>query len=161
MIAELNTRLNRQLEHLVEELTERIPARLGKEQAQAAYAEALDRQRAIQRRIQYLQRVAAGLALVDPRALVQGRVGFGSQVRVEDLRSGEILSYTIMNGEGLDLDAGEISLASPVAQALLGGKEGEAVEVATPQGPRRFRILSATTLFDVLGVQEASIAGYA
>lgn len=161
MIAELNTRLNRQLDYLVEELTERIPARLGKEQAQAAYAEALDRQQAIQRRIQYLRRVASALALVDPEVLTPGRVGFGSKVRVEDLRSGQTFSYTIMNGEGLDLDAGEISLASPVAQALLGRKEGEEVEVDTPQGTRRFRILSTTTLYDLLEVHEAPAAEYA
>lgn len=154
MIAELSTRLNSQLDHLVEELTERIPVRLGTEQGHAAYTEMVDRQEAIRRRVQYLQRVAAGLSLVDSRALVQGRVGYGSQVRLEDLQSREIVSYTIMNGEDLDLDAGEISLASPVAQALLGRSEGEVVEVATPQRTRRFRVLSTTTLFDVLGLYE-------
>lgn len=154
MIAELSTRLNDQLDHLVEELTERIPVRLGSEHGQVAYAEMVDRQKAIQRRVQYLRRVADGLALVEPRALVQGRVGYGSQVRLEDLQSGEIVSYTVMNGDGLDLDAGEISIASPVAQALLGRKEGEVVEVATPQRTRRFRVLSTTTLFDLLGLYE-------
>lgn len=161
MIAELSTRLNSQLDHLVEELTERIPVRLGAEKGQAAHAELVDRQQAIQRRVQYLRRVADGLTMVDPRALVQGRVGYGSQVRLEDLKSGEVVSYTIMNGEDLDLDAGEISLASPVAQALLGRSEGEVVEVVTPQRTRRFRVLSTTTLFDLLGVYETPTAEYA
>jgi transcription elongation factor GreA len=152
--AELSTQLNRQLDHLVEELTERIPERLGQAHAQASYAELVERQRAIRRRIEYLRRVAAGLAVAAPGALVQGQVGLGSQVRVEDLLSGEILSYTLMPGEELDLDAGEISLASPVAQALLGKREGAHVEVRTPQRTRRFRVLTTTTLFDVLGVQE-------
>ena len=158
MIAELNNRLNRQLDHLVEELTERIPVRLGKEQAPSAYAEALDRQRAIQRRIQYLRRISSGLSLVDPEVLAPGGVGFGSEVRVEDLRSGQLHWYTFMSGEELDLDAGEISLASPVAQALIGRKQGDEVEVGTPQGTRRFRILSTTTLYDVLGVQDVPAA---
>lgn len=161
MIAELNIRLNRQLDDLAEELTERIPAELGKEQADAAYADTLDRQQAIQRRILYLRRIASNLAFIDPDVLTPGVVGFGSQVRVEELRSGDVLSFTIMSGENLDLDAGEISLASPVAQALIGQNEGDVVEVVTPQGKRRFRILSTTTLYDLLGSQETPEAEYA
>lgn len=153
-MAELNTQLNRHLNHLVEELTLKIPATLGTDQPRAAYAEALERQQAIQRRIQFLKRIADGLAVVPPEALVRGQVGFGSVVKVEDLQTGEILTYTIMSGDGLDLDAGEISLASPVAQALLGRGEADEVEVATPQRQRGFRILSTTTLFDFLGLQE-------
>jgi transcription elongation GreA/GreB family factor len=153
--AELSTQLNRQLDHLVEELTERIPERLGQAQAQASYTELVERQRAIRRRIEYLRRVSAGLSIAAPGAVVQGQVGLGSHVRVEDLHSGEILSYTLMPAEDLDLDAGEISLASPVAQALLGKREGEDVDVTTPHRTRRFRVLSTTTLFDVLGVPKA------
>ena len=59
---------------------------------------------------------------------MRGRVGFGSQVRVEDLQSGELSTFVIMAGNDLDFDAGEVSIASPVAQALLGHTEGEVVE---------------------------------
>ena len=158
MIAELSSSLERQLNHLVEELTERIPARLGTEQTQAAYSEAVERQRAIQRRIQYLQRVSAGLGLISPETLVRGKVGFGSRVRVEDLQSGELSTFVIMAGSDLDFDAGEVSIASPVAQALLGHTEGEIVEAETPQRRRRFRILSTITLFDLLGLAETVTA---
>lgn len=161
MFAELSTRLNKQLDHLVEELTEKIPARLGQDQANGDYAQTVERQRLVQRRIQYLRRVAAGLAFVHPETLAVGKVGFGSVVEVKDLQSGEILSYTIMNGEGLDLDAGEISLASPVGQALLGHGEGDVVEVETPQRKRRLRIVSTATLFDWLGTQETPEIEYA
>ena len=156
MIAELSSSLERQLNHLVAELTERIPARLGTEQTQAAYSEAVERQRAIQRRIHYLQKVSRGLGQIAPETLVRGRVGFGSQVRVEDLQSGELSTFVIMAGNDLDFDAGEVSIASPVAQALLGHTEGEVVEAETPQRMRRFRILSTTTLFDLLGLTESA-----
>lgn len=159
MITELSTRIADQLEHLAEELTERIPLQLGQEQTSAAYAETIDRQRAVQQRVQYLKRIAAGLALADPSLLKPAEVGFGSTVRVEDVGSGELMSYTIMNGEELDLDAGEISIASPVAQALLGHAEEEVVEVATPQRRRELRILSVTTVFEIVGMQDAAEAG--
>ena len=47
------------------------------------------------------------------------------------------------------------SLSAP-AQALLGHTEGEVVEAETPQRMRRFRILSTTTLFDLLGLTESA-----
>lgn len=159
MITELNTRVADQLERLAYELTEKIPLQLGKEQTPAAYAETVDRQRAVQQRVQYLKRVSAGLALADPEALKPGRVGFASTVRVEEMGSGELMSYTIMNGEELNLDAGEISIASPVAQALIGHGEEDVVEVATPQRRRKLRILSITTIFEVVGMQDAAEAG--
>src|SRR5688500_10266347 len=92
MIAELNTRVHRQLTHLVQELTERIPARLGNDQDHAAYNSTVDEQRRVQRRISYLRRVAAGLSFVQGEALSEELIGFGSTVRVQDLQSGEILS---------------------------------------------------------------------
>lgn len=150
MIAELNTRVHRQLTHLVEELTERIPARLGNDQDHAAYKSTVDEQRHVQRRISYLRRVAAGLSFVQGESLSEELIGFGSTVRVQDLQSGEIVSYTLMTGEDLDIDANEISLASPIGHALLGRAVGDEVEVVTPQRRRRFRVVSIDTLFDRL-----------
>ena len=150
MIADLNTRVHLQLSELVAELTERIPARLGREQDHAAHARTVEEQRRVQRRIQYLRRVAAGLSFVQADALSERLVGFGSAVRVEDLQTGETLTYTLMTGEELDLDAGEISLGSPVGHALLGRGVDEEVEVITPHRRRRLRILSIDTLFDRL-----------
>lgn len=155
MIAELSTRLNKHLDHLVEELTEKIPAQLGKDQPHSDYSETVERQRQLQHRIQYLRRVIAGLEVVHPATLEPGQIGFGTQVSVEDMKTGEVLSYTIMNGDILDLDAGEISLASPVGQALLGRREGDEVEVDTPHRRRRFRIVTTVSIFDRLQGQEA------
>ncbi|HEX6927157.1 MAG TPA: GreA/GreB family elongation factor [Longimicrobiaceae bacterium] len=150
MITELSTRIQEQLETLGEELTERIPQQLGTEVSETRRAALVERQRALQSRVQYLERIAAGLVLVDPATLQPDRVGFGSRVEVEDVRTAERMTYTIMNGEELDLDAGEISINSPVAQALLGQPEGAVVDVVTPQRERQLRILSITTIYDVV-----------
>ena len=156
MIAELSTRITRQLCQLEKDLTERIPERLGAEPTQAAYAELVDRQRAIRERVEYLQRIATGLPIAGREALMPGQVGFGSRVLVEDLRTHELVAYTIMTGDGLDLDAGEISIASPVAQALQGRREGDIVEVVTPQRKRQLKVVSITTVFDIVGVPDNS-----
>jgi hypothetical protein len=46
----------------------------------------------------------------------------------------------------MDIDAGHISLASPLGRALAGGKVGEEVSLRLPMGPRRLRILDLVTV---------------
>jgi transcription elongation factor GreA len=153
MIVALKERLNQELEEIVEELTVRIPERLGEDQSQTAYQTVLELQRHLQQRVQFLHQVIAGLDTVDPATLEPGLAGLGSTVRVRDLRSGETLDYTLMVGEP-NLDTGEISLGSPVGQALMGRVAGEDVEVITPQGKRRLRVLKVTPLAANLAEEE-------
>lgn len=151
MSHDLTSRLTLELDRLVHELTVEIPESLGEYRQPGEYAAITERQRWIQRRIRHLRRVLAELPRLSPGSVHRDRIGFGSEVRVEDLRSAEHLSYTVMAGDSIDLDAGEISVASPVGYALLGRRAGDEVEVATPQGRRRLRVLSVTTLFDGSG----------
>ena len=99
-----------------------------------------------ERRARFLQRALATLDGIEPALLPLHGAGFGSAVSLTDLDSGERLSFTLMAGDAIDLDAGEISLASPVGQALLGAVAGEEVVVSTPQGRRRFRVLAVERL---------------
>ena len=161
MIAELSTRVNRELELLVDELSEGSPGRSTEVQHATSPSDAREQQRLIRRRIQYLQRVSAGLTMVEPVTLSRGALGFGSTVRVQDLRTRDTLEYTLMTGDALDIDAGEVSLASPVGQALLGCREGEEVEVITPHGRRRLKVVRVTTLFDRLEADAAAVIGQA
>lgn len=70
---------------------------------------------------------------------------FGSTVVVEDVDLGGRETYTLMTGELLDIDAGQVSLASPIGRALLGARPGAEVSVSTPQRQRRLRVLSVRT----------------
>lgn len=156
MIAELGRSLDAHIGRLVEELTEGIPARLGRVEAEASYAHTVERQQSVQREVRYLRRIADGLPLVAPDTLLEGRVGFGSVVTVEEPGSPELSRYTIMSGEDLDLEAGEISIGAPLAQALLGHRAGDEVEFAAPRGVRRLRIVSVTTIFEILAPAAAA-----
>lgn len=151
MTAELNARLYRELDHLVDELTVIIPARLGTDQQYGDYKDTIVLQQLIKERIQYLRKLIAGLAQVGSGALPLDAAGFGSVLRVWGLDSGEDFKYTLMAGDRIDPEAGEIALESPLGEALVGCRPGEEVEVATPQGPLRLRILSVATLFERLG----------
>lgn len=69
-----------------------------------------------------------------------GVVSFGSTVRVSDERGAE-RSFTIVGATEADLKAGRLSAESPMAQALIGSSPGDDVEVATPGGARRWRVV--------------------
>jgi transcription elongation factor GreA len=69
-----------------------------------------------------------------------GRVMIGSVVRIET--DGDELTYTIVGSAESDPAAGRLSTVSPVGAALLGAVAGAEVEVRTPRGPVRYRVLS-------------------
>ena len=82
------------------------------------------------------------------------RVGFGSQVEIHDLAMDEMSSFTIVAGDFMDLDGGQVSMASPIGRGLLGARKGEEVTVELPVGERRFKIVDLVTLPDQMTVEK-------
>ena len=79
-------------------------------------------------------------AVVVEQEAATGRVMLGSTVCVES--GGDELTYTIVGTAEANLAAGRLSSASPVGAALLGATAGQDVEVQTPRGAVRYRVLS-------------------
>lgn len=104
----------------------------------------------IQDTVKFLGQVVAAWPDVPAGALPPAGAGFGSTVDVEDIDQKERETFTLMAGTLLDIDAGQVSLASPIGQALLGAKKGDIVHVQLPQRVRRFRVKSVHTLRDKL-----------
>lgn len=71
---------------------------------------------------------------------VTGRVTIGSTVTVEI--GGDELRYTLVGSTEADPAAGRLSVVSPVGQALLGATAGADIEVGTPRGAVRYRVVS-------------------
>jgi transcription elongation factor GreA len=86
------------------------------------------------------------LSQIDVTTIPTDRVGFGSKLRVRNLATGDEFAYMIVAGEYMDLDAGHISMASPLGRGLLGARVDDEVAIQLPAGERRFRILELTTL---------------
>ncbi len=70
---------------------------------------------------------------------VRARVTVGSRVRLGD--ADEVAEYVIAPEHEGDAAAGRISADSPVGRALLGHQVGEQLQVRTPGGVRRVRVL--------------------
>ena len=102
-------------------------------------------------RLALMRQLERALADVGPGDLYPEWAGVGSIVMLEDVASGERFEYLLMPGDVADLDAGHVSLASPIGRAVLGRGVGATVEVALPGGRRTFRIRSLTTLPVLLG----------
>jgi len=156
MLDEIIARLEDEVARLQHELTVELPDRirlaveLGDLRENADYKSALERQQFVQARLNQLTARLRELSNIDVKAIPRDKAGFGSWLRVKDLGTGEEYEYTIVAGDFMDLDAGHISLASPLARGLVGGKEGDDVVVKLPAGDRSLRIVELRTLPQML-----------
>ena len=71
-----------------------------------------------------------------------GRVVFGATVRLANDEDGKEMRYQIVGEDEADIKAGRVSVTSPVARAMIGKSEGDAVEVSTPGGQLVYVIIS-------------------
>ncbi len=158
MLDEIRQKIDEEMGRLDHELTRELPERirkaaeLGDLRENAEYKSALERQQFVQARMSHLSQRQSELSQIDVENLPSDRVGFGSKVSVEDLEGRETFDFTIVAGDFLDLDAGQVSLASPIGQGLLGARQDEEVTIFLPMGERRYRILKLVTLPQQLGV---------
>ncbi len=100
----------------------------------AEYIYGKKRLREIDRRIRYLSKRLEILTIVEPDKSQERGVYFGAWVTIEDedaVRS----TFRIVGMDEIDLAARHISVASPMAKALLGKRVGDEATVQRPKGP--------------------------
>ncbi len=106
----------------------------------AGYREARRRQARTISRIRFLQKVLENSRVIDPAALPKDRVSLLSKVEFTNLSSNTRMQFEIVSPHEMNLEAGKISLKSPIGAALMDKKVGEIVEAQTPSGTMRLRI---------------------
>ena len=108
----------------------------------AEYDAAKERQSFIEGRIADLEGKLSAAQIIDPKLLdAEGRVVFASTVTLEDLDSGDKVTYQIVGEDEADLKLKKISISSPIARALIGKYAGDEVEVQAPGGVRSYEVL--------------------
>ena len=100
----------------------------------AEYHAAKEKQSFIEGRIQELNAKMPNFQVITPGEGREGTVVFGARVTLENLDSGEELTYTIVGPDEADLKRLQISVQSPIAKALIGKKVGDVVPVTIPRG---------------------------
>ena len=82
--------------------------------------------------------------IIDESEIDTKTVQVGNIVKVYDEEFDEEITYTIVGSTEVDLAQNKISNESPVGAALLGKKKNQEVEVKTPAGTAKYKILSIT-----------------
>lgn len=156
MLEQIKQKLEDEIGRLMKELTVTLPiairkaVELGDLSENAEYKSALERQQFVQARLNHLTQRMTELSKVDISKISPDRVGFGSKVKLRDTDSGAEVNYNLVFGDFIDLDSDQISMASPIGNALVGKKLGEEVVVRLPRGDRKYKIVELTTLPEML-----------
>jgi transcription elongation factor GreA len=108
----------------------------------AEYDAAKERQGFIEGRIQEVEGKLSNAQIIDPKMLdADGRCVFGATVDLEDQDSGTSVTYQIVGEDEANIKLGKLSLASPMARALIGKYTGDIAQVQAPGGIREFEII--------------------
>ena len=139
-----------ELKHLINEVYPKVSEELAEMSAQgdrsdnAGYREAKRNQGKTISRIRFLQKILEHSRVIDPDALPKDRVCLLSRVEFTNLATNTRMCFEIVSPHEMNLEAGKISLQSPIGAALMGKKVGEIAEAQVPSGILRLRIDSIT-----------------
>jgi transcription elongation factor GreA len=158
MLDEIKARIEAEIEKLTRELNVELPERIstavemGDLKENAEYKSALERQSFLQARIEQLAQRMADLSKIDVKAMPADRVGFGSRVTIVEISSRTEMTFTLVAGDFMDLDGGQVSMASPIGRGLRGAKAGDEVTIELPAGERTFSVKNLVTLPQQVGM---------
>ncbi len=107
----------------------------------AEYHAARERQSFIEGQIGEIEDKISRAEVIDPTKLSGGSVKFGATVTLVDEDTDEEVKYQLLGEFEADINAGRLSITSPLARALIGKQAGENIEVTTPGGSKAYEIL--------------------
>ena len=140
--------ISAELKHLIGVVYPKVKDNLAEARAQgdlsenAGYREARRIQAKTISRIRFLQKVLEHARVINPDVLPKDRVSLLSRVTFTNLSTNTVMTFEIVSPHEMNLEAGKISLKSPIGAALMGKKVGEIAEARVPSGTLSLRIES-------------------
>ena len=108
----------------------------------AEYHAAKEQQALIESRVLAINDLIARANVIDVTKIENnGKVIFGSTVRLQDLENDKKINYKLVGQDEADIKKNLIFFKSPIGKALIGKDKGEMVTVNTPSGEKSFEIL--------------------
>ncbi|MBR3951694.1 MAG: transcription elongation factor GreA [Bacteroidaceae bacterium] len=107
----------------------------------AEYDAAKEAQGMLEMRIAQLKDTIANARIIDDSRLNTEEIQLLNRVKIKNVANGATMEYSIVSETEADLRAGKISIATPIAKALLGHRVGDIVEVQAPAGKMKFEVL--------------------
>lgn len=139
--------LEEELQNLKVNKRKEIAAKIKEARAQgdlsenAEYDAAKEEQAEIEARIVQIERILKNAEVIDEDEVDLSTINVGCKVRLYDVEFEEEIDYALVGSTEADPLRGKISNESPVGEALIGSKVGDEVEVDTPSGTLKFKIL--------------------
>lgn len=90
--------------------------------------------------LQALQRELDRCEVVPPDRVPASAVVMGSRVRLRDLATGEIETYTLVYPGDASFEDGRLSVVAPLGSAIQGTRVGDVISVRVPAGTRKVKI---------------------
>jgi len=111
----------------------------------AEYDAAKEQQGFIEGRIAELSSQLSVAEVIDPTKLgVQGKVVFGSKVKLYDVDEDTEVTYQLVGDLEADIKSNQISVSSPIGKAMVGKEEGDEFEFTAPGGVRTYEVLEVS-----------------
>lgn len=107
----------------------------------AEYDAAKEAQGMLELRISKLEDTIANARIIDESKINTDKVQILNRVRIKNMKTKSEHTYTLVAESEADLKEGKLSVATPIAKALIGKKVGDVVEVQVPSGLLNFKIL--------------------
>ena len=158
MIEELKAKLGEEVERLQRELSITLPQEIkravehGDLRENSEYKEALERQQFVQARLGQLRQRLSKLSQIDVAQIPTDRVGLGSEVTVEDEKTGDRETYSLVFGDAVEFQEGHVTMSSPIGLAVVGKAVGEVAILKLPAGVRRLKVVDLKTIHDSTSV---------
>lgn len=107
----------------------------------AEYHAAREQQSFCEGRIKEIEGKLADSEIIDVTRIPNaGKVIFGATVSLFNLKTEESVSYQIVGEDEADVKNNKISVASPIARAMMGKEEGDEIVVKAPGGDIAYEI---------------------
>lgn len=110
----------------------------------AEYDAAKEAQQHLELRIAKLEQTLSRARIIESKELPNDKVYILSKVKLKDLKTGEIVLYTLVSPEEADFERNKIAVTSPLGKGLMGKTEGATLKIAVPAGTLEYKILEIT-----------------
>lgn len=107
----------------------------------AEYDAAKDAQGKLEAKIAMLKDQVANARIIDASKLSTDKIQIMSKVRLLNKKMNKEVTYTLVSESEANFREGKISIATPIAKALMGHKVGDLVEVKVPAGVQQLEVL--------------------
>ncbi len=110
----------------------------------AEYDAAKEAQGKLETKIAELKAILADAKILDTTKIQTKTIQILSTVQLRNVKTGSEMTYTIVSEREANLKENKISIATPIAQGLLGKKVGDVASITIPHGVIELEVLKIT-----------------